>query len=702
MTSTSTCKLLSFMTVWLAGFLVSQEAFGESKEQAKVERPLNVILILADDLGGMDLGCYGSKFHRTPNIDRLAKSGIRFVNAYSASPLCSPTRASILTGMSPARTGITAPTCHMPEVRLKKELTKPNANQPLRIAESLTRLSTDYVTLAEQFKQRGYRTAHFGKWHLGAEPYSPLQQGFEVDLPHTPGPGPGGANGYFAPWAFWKDAGKPGEHIEDRMAQEAVNYIEQHQDEPFFLNYWSFSVHSPWMAKEDLTAENAQRVDPASPQRNAMYAAMIESLDQAVGKILDALDKHQLTDRTLVIFTSDNGGWHSPPKQAPKNPEWESIPVTSNAPYRSGKASLYEGGTRVPLLASLPKVVPANQVSDELIQSVDLFATILEATKIALPNGEFDSVSAWDALQGGRSQREEIYCHFPHGGRAQAASIDGFLPGTYIHRGDWKLIRFYADQDDGSDRLELYNLKDDVGESKNLVGQYPEIVKEMNAKISDYLLRTEAVVPVRNPDYRVSNQPGVAASLSPEGGPAADKLLGWKARGCEASVANGLLVAKATGQKPFFGFAPGPKHAGMSKVTMVFRNTKPGRGEIHWLPSGVQDTPRIARYELQGGETESVTVPLEVQEKIGILRVYFPEVPVVEGQDDKPPVGRSETKEAKASKRIDQGESATKFDNTVKVDPTWSVVSRVELDRVTIQSSGTGANPKSAVSVSDW
>ena len=166
MTSTSTCKLLSFMTVWLAGFLVSQEAFGESKEQAKVERPLNVVLILADDLGGMDLGCYGSKFHRTPNIDRLAKSGIRFVNAYSASPLCSPTRASILTGMSPARTGITAPTCHMPEVRLKKELTRPNAKQPLRIAESLTRLSTDYVTLAEQFKQRGYRTAHFGKWHL--------------------------------------------------------------------------------------------------------------------------------------------------------------------------------------------------------------------------------------------------------------------------------------------------------------------------------------------------------------------------------------------------------------------------------------------------------------------------------------------------------------------------------------------------------
>lgn len=701
MKSNSVSWLLSLTTVWIVGLVASRDVFGESNDQAKVERPLNVILILADDLGGMDLGCYGSKFHRTPNIDRLAKSGIRFRNAYSASPLCSPTRASILTGMSPARTGITAPTCHMPEVRLKKELTKPNANQPLRIAESLTRLSTDYVTLAEQFKQRGYRTAHFGKWHLGAEPYSPLEQGFEVDLPHTPGPGPGGVNGYFAPWAFWKDVGKPGEHIEDRMAQEAVQYIEQHKDEPFFLNYWSFSVHSPWMAKGDLTADYAQRVDPTSPQRNAMYAAMIESLDQAVGKILDALDKHQLNDQTLVIFTSDNGGWHSPPKQAPRNPEWASIPVTSNAPYRSGKASLYEGGTRVPLLASLPNIVPANQVSDAMIQSVDLFATILEATEVAVPSGT-DSLSAWEAFQGGPSQREEIYCHFPHGGRAQAASIDGFLPGTYIHRGDWKLIRFYADQADGSDRLELYNLKDDVGETKNLVGQYPEIVKELNAKISDYLLRTEAVVPERNPDYRGPSQSGATASPSPEGSPAADKFLGWKARGCEASIANGLLVAKATGEKPFFGFAPGPKHAGKSKVTVVFRNTKPGRGEIHWLPNGVQDTPRIARYELKGGETESVTVPVDAEEKIGILRVYFPEVPAVERRDDKPPVDRTEKKGANVSKGTDRDALEANVEGAGKAFRIWSVVTHVEIDKITIESSGVGTKPKSAVTVSDW
>jgi arylsulfatase A-like enzyme len=659
--SNSVSWLLALATVWVVGLMVSQDAYGESKEQAKVERPLNVVLILADDLGGMDLGCYGSKFHRTPNIDRLAKSGIRFVNAYSASPLCSPTRASILTGMSPARTGITAPTCHMPEVRLKKELTRPNAKQPLRIAESLTRLSTDYVTLAEQFKQRGYRTAHFGKWHLGAEPYSPLQQGFEVDLPHTPGPGPGGANGYFAPWAFWKDAGKPGEHIEDRMAQEAVNYIEQHQDEPFFLNYWSFSVHSPWMAKEDLTADYAQRVDPASPQRNAMYAAMIESLDQAVGKILDALDKHQLTDRTLVIFTSDNGGWHSPPKQAPKNPEWESIPVTSNAPYRSGKASLYEGGTRVPLLASLPKVVPANQVSDELIQSVDLFATILEATKIALPNGEFDSVSAWDAIQGGRSQREEIYCHFPHGGRAQAASIDGFLPGTYIHRGDWKLIRFYADQDDGADRLELYNLKDDVGETKNLATENPEIANELNSRISEYLVRTEAVVPERNPSYKPS-----ASQAS-----ASDPLVGWKMRGCEASIGEGCLIAKAVGPKPFIGFSAGAKHSGKSEVTLVLRNTQPGRGEIHWLPEGVQDKPHIASYTLQGGETETVQIPLEVANKMGIIRIYFPEVQTSD---------RSENPPRKS----------------------WSVVPQFEIDKIAIESMGSSSPPKAAITISDW
>jgi hypothetical protein len=335
--------------------------------------------------------------------------------------------------------------------------------------------------------------------------------------------------------------------------------------------------------------------------------------------------------------------------------------VTSNAPYRSGKASLYEGGTRVPLLASLPKVVPANQVSDELIQSVDLFATILEATKIALPNGEFDSVSAWDALQGGRSQREEIYCHFPHGGRAQAASIDGFLPGTYIHRGDWKLIRFYADQDDGADRLELYNLKDDVGETKNLATENPEIANELNSRISEYLVRTEAVVPERNPSYKPS-----ASQAS-----ASDPLLGWKMRGCEASIGEGCLIAKAVGPKPFIGFSAGAKHSGKSEVTLVLRNTQPGRGEIHWLPEGVQDKPHIASYTLQGGETETVQIPLEVANKMGIIRIYFPEVQTSD---------RSENPPRKS----------------------WSVVPQFEIDKIAIESMGSSSPPKAAITISDW
>ena len=581
-------------------------------------RPPNVILILADDLGACDLGCYGSTFHHTPNIDRLAASGIRLTNAYSASPLCSPTRSSILTGKSPARTGITAPNCHLPEVILEKGLTKTTSNQRLRIAQSLTRLSGDYVTIAERLQACGYRTGHFGKWHLGSEPFSPLEQGFEVDLPHTPGPGPGGEKGYFAPWAFWKEAGHPEEHIEDRMAQEASNFIARHKDQPFFLNYWAFSVHSPWMAKGDLTQAASLRIDPNNPQRNAMYAAMVESLDQAVGKLLDALKENQLQSNTLVLFTSDNGGWHTPPKKTPRNPGWESVPATSNAPFRSGKASLYEGGTRVPMIAAWPGVIAPGTTSDQLVQSTDLFATILQATQVSEFSTDSDSISALGVLRGEPSGRNEIYCHFPHGSRAQAASIDGFLPGTYIRQGDWKLIRFYADNPDGSDRLELYHLRQDPSETKNLLDQNEALAKSLNAKIDEYLVRTQAVVPILNPNYDPTTE-SLPKSES------ADPLLGFKARGCTAQVRQGVLIGKATSESPFFGYATDPKHSGKSAVTLELRNSRPGIARVHWLPEGIGDTPRIVNYRLQGGAKESVRVTLDTPDRIGILRLYFPD-----------------------------------------------------------------------------
>ena len=464
------------------------------------EPPPNIVFILADDLGGHDLGCYGSTFHRTPNIDSLAKKGMLFTNAYSASPLCSPTRSSILTGLAPARIGITAPNCHLPAVQLEKRLASGGPTAKVLVADSITRLKTDYITLPKTLKNAGYRTGHFGKWHLGAEPYSPLQHGFDVDLPHTPGSGPGGGNGYFAPWAFWKGVGNAGDHIDDRMADEATKFIRENKDRPFYLNFWAFGVHSPWMGKKDYIEEAAKRADPKAAQRNPVYAAMIRSLDDAVGRIVATLEENKLTENTIIVFTSDNGGWHNVAKEATNNEAYAGIPVTSNAPLRSGKASNYEGGTRVPLLVVWPGKTKAGSRSDTLAQSTDFFPTLLEMTKLETPKGaKFDGTSIAPAFLGEPVKRDVLFSHFPHGGRSD---IDGFRPATWVRNGDWKLIRFFADNPDGSDKLELYDLKLDVGETKNLAPEKPELAKELNGLIGGFLKDTEAVVPKRNPNYR--------------------------------------------------------------------------------------------------------------------------------------------------------------------------------------------------------
>ena len=253
---------------------------GSSIFAADVPNRPNILFILADDFGQRDLGCYGSTFHQTPNLDGLAQRGVRFTQAYAANPLCSPTRSSILTGLWPARTGITAPACHLPQVILDKQLSKGNPNTRVLVANSVTRLKTDYVTLPKVLHEAGYRTGHFGKWHLGAEPYSPLEHGFDVDWPHWPGPGPAGS--YVAPWKFppaLKVEGKPGEHIEDTLSAQVVKFIRENKDRPFYANYWQFSVHAPYDAKDELVAKYRQLADPNRPQRNPVYAAMVESLD---------------------------------------------------------------------------------------------------------------------------------------------------------------------------------------------------------------------------------------------------------------------------------------------------------------------------------------------------------------------------------------------------------------------------------------
>lgn len=530
----------------------------------------NIVLILADDLGGRDVGCYGSAFHRTPHIDALARRGMLFTDAYAASPLCSPTRSSILTGLAPARTGITAPACHLPRVVLEKGLAAGGPGARVLPAESVTRLRTEYVTLAEVLRAAGYRTGHLGKWHLGAEPYSPLQHGFEVDRPHTPGPGPGGGNGYFAPWAFWKGEGRPGDHIDDRMADEAVAFIAANRDRPFFLNFWAFGVHSPWMGKADYVTEAAGRADPDSPQRNPVYAAMVRSLDDAVGRITAALDAQGLADDTIVIFTSDNGGWHNAPRADARNAAYAHIPVTSNAPFRSGKASNYEGGTRVPLLVVWPGKVAAGGRSGAVVQSTDLFPTLLELAHLDTPAGvRLDGISIAPALAGRPLAREAIFSHFPHGGRAD---IDGFRPGTWVREGPWKLIRFFADNPDGSDRLELYDLEADPGERSNRAAEQPERVARLNRRIDAFLADTAAVIPRANPDHA----PAPAEPAGP--------LAGWTpSRDASLAVGDGALIVRSTGNDPFLANRSIPEGAGPYTVEIEMRSDSRGGAQVFWV-----------------------------------------------------------------------------------------------------------------------
>jgi arylsulfatase A-like enzyme len=493
--------LLRLIALLFLGALLSA-GVGAGRAAAGDRRP-NVVFILADDLGWADLEAYGSTFHRTPNLKRLADRSLRFTHYYAASPLCSPTRSSILTGLYPARTGITAPACHLPAVQLEKRLAPGRPNQRALIADSLTRLKGEYTTLAEVFRGAGYMTAHFGKWHLGhGAGYEPRDQGFDLDVPHTPAAaGPGG--GYLAPWRFVRDAGfqgEPGEHIDEWMAGQAAKFIREHRDRPFYLNFWLYSVHGPWNARKELIEEFRKSADPKAAQRNPLYAAMVKSMDDAVGRLLDALDAAGITRNTLVVFTSDNGGWAYPPR-ATDPPGYTEIPATSNAPLRSGKASNYEGGTRVPCLVSWPgKVRP--DVRDRLFSSVDWFPTLLSLTDVKRPAGRLDGIDQAPAIRAGTECRDTVYVHFPHGSEAQERNIPGFWPATWVRRGRWKLIRFYARNQDSTDRMELYDLKADVGETRNLAAEQPAKVAELSALMDRFLRDTEAVIPRPNPGFR--------------------------------------------------------------------------------------------------------------------------------------------------------------------------------------------------------
>ena len=586
---------------------------------AAAKKP-NVVFILADDLGWSDTTLYGTtKFYQTPNIERLAKRGLTFTRAYSASPLCSPTRSAILTGLSPARTGITSPMCHLPQVVLKAEAGKKASPIQHAISPSVvTRLSTSYPTLSKSLKNAGYTTAHFGKWHLGSEPYSALQHGFDVDLPHWPGPGPAGS--FIAPWKFKDfdaDPAEPNQHIEDRMAKEAVAFLEKHKDEPFYLNYWMFSVHAPFDAKKAHIEKHRARVDPENPQRSPTYAAMVESMDDAIGTLLDALDRLKLADNTIIIFTSDNGG--------NMYDRVDDTTPTSNEPWRGGKATLFEGGTRVPCVIVWPGLTRPGATSDALIQSEDYYPTLLEGLDLKPQAGRIqDGASFLPALRGEKLTGKAVFQYFPH----SPGVPDWLPPSVSVHRDDWKLIRIFHAGDKGAHRHLLYHLGEDPGETKNLANGRPELVKELDGLIEDFLTRTKAVVPVPNPDFDPSKyRPEL------EGKPTLNKKRtvpnnnaavprGWRAANCTGNIKDGIMHLTDMGDTSFLGLTAG-KLGGASTVTFRIK-AKAGVSHLDWLPDGPGGEAHSVEYTAKGGDWEEITVKIPANGPLGVVRLYFP------------------------------------------------------------------------------
>jgi arylsulfatase A len=436
------------------------------------ERVPNVVLIMADDLGWKDLHCYGNENVDTPNIDRLAKQGLLFTDAYSASPVCTPTRAALMTGESPARLNITNHAAgHPPNFR------KPGTNliEPIW----LRHLPLERVTLAEQLKQAGYATGFVGKWHLShrdktdkepTEPeLRPEHQGFDINIG---GCQFGGPPSYFSPYKLPNLQGKSdGEYLPERCADECIRFVKSAKsdgDRPFFLCWWCYSVHYPFQAPADLITKYEMR--KGLGVENPTYAAMIEGLDASIGKLLDAIDAQGLGENTLVIFTSDNG------------------PFAANVkPLRAEKGHLYEGGIRVPMIVRWPRrVKPSTRTSTPVI-TMDIHATILDSANLkADPTNTPDGISLMPMLaDDSKLDRDSVYFHYPN----YAFHKENRL-GSAIRSGDFKLIKFYDDIS-----IELYNLQDDISESRNIAKEMPDKASQLRSKLEQWLRETNASQP---------------------------------------------------------------------------------------------------------------------------------------------------------------------------------------------------------------
>ena len=464
----------------------------------------NIVFILIDDMGWKDLVCYGSSFYETPNIDRLAREGMRFSEAYAACPVCSPTRASILTGKYPATVGITDWI---------------DANGQLHPAKGrlvdvpyLKHLPSKEHSLASALNEGGYQTWHVGKWHLGAEGHLPEDHGFEVNVggAHQGSPGRGG---YFSPWTIppLENADVPeGTYLTDYLTDQTLDLVRNKDERPFFLNLWYYTVHTPIQAKADKIAKyeakakalgldqmqtftedehfpcehkKDRRVTRRLVQSDPVYAAMIESLDENLGRLFDLIDDIGESDNTVVVFTSDNGGLATA----------EGSP-TCNAPLAEGKGWMYEGGTREPLLVRWPGRVAAGSTCPAPVSSPDFYQTLLEIAGLdAIPTQHCDGVSLAPLLCGETFDRGPVFWHYPHYGN------QGGTPGSSVRQGDYKLIEFFEDG-----RLELYNLREDISEDRDLSEIEPETRDRLQSLLIEWRENVEAKIPAANPDWQES------------------------------------------------------------------------------------------------------------------------------------------------------------------------------------------------------
>ena len=451
---------------------------------AQSTRKPNIVLVLIDDYGWADTGCYGSTYHRTPNIDALAARGMRFTDAYAAAPVCSPTRAALMTGKHPARLHLTDWLPGRGDMPNQK-LARPIIQQQLPLEET---------TLAETLQQAGYTTAHIGKWHLGGAGFEPEKQGFAWNIAgdHT-----GTPLSYFAPYQrdgrFMPklETAPPGEYLTDRLTTEAERFIEQNKDKPFFLYLPHYTTHIPMKAKAELIAKYRALPKPERGQSNPVYAAMIESMDESIGRLTSKLEELKLSDNTVFIFTADNGGLATP--------EGPATPATTNAPLRAGKGYLYEGGIRVPLIVTWPKRVKANSINRTPVYSADLFATAVEIAGLKNTTG-VDAVSLLPLLTSrGKITRDALYWHYPHYSNQSINGGHFDQPGAAIRQGDYKLIEFYQDN-----HVELYDLKHDLSEQHDLSKARPQVAEKLRQKLAAWRQSVGAQMMTLNPNYKAA------------------------------------------------------------------------------------------------------------------------------------------------------------------------------------------------------